>query len=88
MTRPTLTDYLAFAKASSEDHQVRLTNLESQEMYYEPHLDNIEPNTLYMMVVSRNDHMRSWGYLIQVNDVGEIESALDSFLDNALKEEA
>jgi hypothetical protein len=88
MTPPTRTDYLAFARASSEDHHIRLTNVMTQEMYYEPHLDKIEPNTLYMMVVSRNDYMTSWGYIIQVNDAGEIKNAINLFLDEALEEQA
>jgi len=88
MIRPTRTDYLAFANADSETHHMRLTDVMSQEMLTERELDKVQPNTLYHMNVNRNDHMRSWGYLIQVNDAGEIESALDSFLDNALKEEA
>lgn len=88
MIRPTRTDYLAFANTDSETHHMRLTDVMSQEMLSEQELDKVQPNTLYMMVVSRNDHMTSWGYLIQVNDAGEIESALESFLDNALKDEA
>lgn len=87
MTRPTLTDYLTYAKASSEDHHMRLTNVMTQEMITENQLENkVQLNTLYLMNVSRNDHKTSWGYLIIVNDNGEIEDATEKFMETLLEE--
>ncbi len=83
MAKPTRTDYLAFAKASSDDHQVRITNVTTQDTLFEDRLDQVELNTIYMMTVSRNDYTRSWGYLILINENGEIENALNRFLEEA-----
>ena len=80
--KPTRNEYLAFAKAPSEEYQVQITNTKTQETYFEDQLGSVELNTIYMMVVSRDDHKVSKGYLILVDEVGEVVSALDSFLDN------
>ena len=86
MTRPTKTDYLAYAKASSEDHHMRLTNVMTQDTLFEDGLEKVESNTIYLMNVSRKDHTRSWGYLIIIKDNGEIENASDDFIDTLLEE--
>tara|TARA_B100001029_G_C15052287_1_gene451691 strand:- start:578 stop:841 length:264 start_codon:yes stop_codon:yes gene_type:complete len=86
MTRPTRTDYLAYAKASSEDHHMRLTNVMTQDTLFEDGLEKVESNTIYLMNVSRKDHTRSWGYLIIIKDNGEIENASDDFIDTLLEE--
>ena len=88
MSRPTRTDYLAFANADSETHHMRLTDVMSQEMLTEKELDKVQPNTLYHMNVNRNDHMTSWGYLILVNDNGVIENATEQVIETLLEAEA
>ena len=86
MARPTRTDYLAYAKVSSEDHTVRLTNVHTLCTYFEDHLEQVEPNTIYLMNVSRKDHTRSWGYLITITENGDIENASDALIDRLLDE--
>ncbi len=85
--KPTLTDYLTYAKADSENHLLRLTDVMSQEMITENQLEKkVQLNTLYLMNVSRNDHKTSWGYLIVINDNGEIEDATEKFMETLLEE--
>lgn len=86
MTRPTRNDYLAYAKASSEEHTVRLTNVHTLCTYFEDHLHQVESDTIYMMNVSRKDHTRSWGYLVTITESGKIENAFDDLLDRLLDE--
>lgn len=88
MSRPTRTDYFTYANADSETHHMRLTDVMSQEMFTEKELDKVQPNTLYHMNVSRNDHMTSWGYLILVNDNGVIENATEQVIETLLEAEA
>ena len=85
--KPTLTDYLTYAKADSENHLLRLTDVMSQEMITENQLEKkVQLNTLYLMNVSRNEHKTSWGYLIVINDNGEIEDATEKFMETLLEE--